>query len=73
MKIECPHCKAIQKQKPLKKWGYGKLIQSRTKDGNIMGPSINCSRFQCKCKKFFIFYETTKGKTWTNPKPKNDY
>ena len=66
MKIECPHCKAIQKQKPLKKWGYGKLIQSRTKDGNIMGPSINCSRFQCKCEKFLKFYDACLGPYYIN-------
>jgi len=70
MKVECPYCSAIQKQKPLKSWGYGKLIKKRNGDVNIMGSSINCSRYQCKCEKFFIFYQTTKGKTWTNPKPK---
>lgn len=70
MKVKCPYCNAIQNQEPLKKWAYGKLIAKRTLKGTKMGPSINCSRYQCECKKFFIFYKTTKGKTWTNPKPK---
>lgn len=70
MKPKCPFCNSTQNQKPMKMWQYGKLIQKRTKDGNKMGASIQCSRFMCKCGMFFIFYETTKGKTWTNPKPK---
>ena len=70
MKVKCPYCKSLQTQEPLKSWAYGKLITKRTDKGTTMGPSINCSRYSCKCGKFFIFYQTTKGKTWTNPKPK---
>lgn len=72
MEIECPHCKKNQSQKPVKSWAYGKMIEKRTKTGTIFGASVNCSRYSCKCGKNFNFFLTTKGKSWTIPKSKND-
>ena len=75
MEIKCPRCNIVQKQKPEKSWGYGKRIQSRTKKETKYGPSVNCSRYLCKCGKPFNLYLTVKGKQWTIPKkqtnPKN--
>jgi len=70
MKIKCPYCKSEQKQKPIKSWAYGKMIERRTKSGIKLGASINCSRYSCKCGKLFNFFITTKGKFWTIPKSK---
>ena len=68
MEIKCPHCNKKQKQKPIKSWVYGKMIESRTKTGTKWGASVNCSRHSCSCGKSFNFYFTSKGKYWTIPK-----
>jgi len=70
MKIKCPYCNTEQKQKPVKSWAYGKMIENRTASETIWGASVNCSRYSCKCGKSFNFFLTTKGKFWTIPKSK---
>jgi len=72
MKIECPLCHKIQKQKPKKSWHYGKMIEEKTSEGTKWGASVKCSQYSCKCGKSFKFYLTTKGKSWTIPKSKID-
>ena len=71
MAIKCPFCNKNQKQKPLKSWAYGKMIEKRTKGGTKWGASVNCSRYTCNCGKFFNFYLTSKGRHWTIPKSKS--
>ena len=46
-------CNKEQKQKPMKSWTYGK--------------NISVKRFECKCGKFFNFYDNG-NVTWTIPK-----
>jgi len=70
MEIRCPRCEKIQKQKPIKSWGYGKMIEKRTNVETIWGSSVKCSQFGCKCGKSFNYYLTSKGKFWTIPKSK---
>ena len=70
MEIKCPYCHKNQNQKPIKSWGYGRMIEKRTKDGTIFGASVNCARYSCVCGKAFNFFLTTKGKSWTIPKLK---
>jgi len=57
----------IQSKNPIKSWKYGKSIVNRTKEKTVWGKSIKCSRYKCKCGKFFNFYEGKKS-TWTIPK-----
>jgi len=73
MEIKCPHCDKNQKQKPVKSWQYGKMIEEKTKSGTKWGASVNCSHYYCNCGKSFKFYLTTKGKFWTIPKSKKEY
>ena len=71
--IKCPLCGLTQKQDPVKKWNYGKIIKKRSTDGTQWGAAIHCSRYCCnKCEKFFNFYVSSKDKTWTIPKTKKD-
>ncbi len=70
MEIKCPHCNKIQKQKSIKSWTYGKMIEARDVNGTSWGASVKCSRYSCKCGKLFNFYLTEKGKNWTIPKSK---
>ncbi len=67
---ECPICGKTQRAKPIKSWKYGKMIITRTVSETKWGPSINCSRYMCKCGKSFNFYRSGKGKIWTVPKKK---
>jgi len=67
MEVKCPNCENIQKQKPLKSWNYGKMIITRTVEGTQWGPSINCSRYECKCGKSFNYFNSLKS-SWTIPK-----
>lgn len=69
MEIICPHCKENQKSKPVKSWMYGKIIEKHTSKGTKFGPSVECSRFLCKCGKPFNYYKS-KNKDWTIPKIK---
>ena len=51
--IKCPLCGLTQKQDPVKKWAYGKIIKKRSTDGTQWGAAIHCSRYCCnKCEKF---------------------
>jgi len=71
MDVLCPFCGNKQKQLPVKTWPYGKLIQKVVSGKTtVMGSHITCSRYQCKCGKFFNFYQTKNNKSWTNPKPR---
>ena len=54
---KCPYCGKNQ-SKEEKKWRYN--------------DNIEAALYLCKCGKNFNFYITSKGKTWTNPKPKDD-
>jgi len=72
MEIKCPYCNSEQKQKPVKSWVYGKMIEKRTETGTLWGAQVNCSRYSCKCGKSFNFFLTTKGKFWTIPKSKKE-
>lgn len=64
----CPFCNAKQKQKPIKSWSYGKIIQRHEDNGNMWGAAIKCSRYKCECDKIFNFYKSP-NKSWTIPKP----
>ena len=66
-KPTCPYCRYIQTNEPQKTWTYGKLIIKKTKKATLWGDSVICSRYQCKCGRFFNYY---KGRTssWTIPK-----
>ena len=56
-KIKCPECGELQSENCVKEWKYG---------------YVQCFRYNCKkCEKFFNYYISSKGKTWTIPKPKN--
>ena len=55
MTPKCPFCGKNQK-KEIKKWNYNK---------------VEAARYACVCGKSFNFYMTSKGKTWTIPKPKD--
>ena len=70
VEAKCPFCSKIQKQKPTKKWNYGKMIKKRSEKGTIFGPSVTCSRYYCSCKKYFNYYLSSKNKSWTIPKKK---
>jgi len=71
MKVICPICNIEQKNQPIKTWSFGKLIEKRTKSGTVWGTSIDCSQYRCECGKYFRFYFTPKGKSWTIPKAKS--
>jgi len=70
--VKCPFCRKLQKDKPIKSWSYGTLIEKKIQEKTIWGSSIKCSRYICKCGKSFNFYLTQKGKSWTNPKPQSE-
>jgi len=70
MEIKCPYCNGTQKQKQIKSWVYGKMIEKRSKSGTTLGAKVKCSRYSCNCGKSFNFYLTEKGKFWTIPKSK---
>ena len=67
-KVTCPFCSEEQTQKPIKSWAYGKMILKRSEKGTTWGPSVSCSRYECKCGNNFQFYLSTSGKSWTIPK-----
>lgn len=65
---QCPYCSKKQSQKPVKSWKYGKAIVPHTSKEAKWGKPITCYRYNCVCGKFFNFYDSVKGKSWTIPK-----
>lgn len=51
--IRCPYCKNDKNHKSIKSWKY---------------QATSVVRYECKCSKFFQYYESNNGNYWTIPK-----